>query len=197
MIHPVALRSQPGVMTGPVPATRKARILWRDDARVSVAPSQDRPGRSANLLDLALKEQMRPDGSGIASASGQPWGRPPLAAVERTLGRRHFRQARTEIPVLARKPGARRSGAPVMDRGPPGAIERVRRKLAGADHGARQMFAILAVVLTDGFPAVDAACAEALENGVQLRHKSTERGRAFRATLFAPNRKVAGGFPCA
>lgn len=48
----------------------------------------------------------------------------------------------------------------------PGALERVRRKLAGSDDGDRQMVAILAAVLTDGLPAVDAACAEALENGV-------------------------------
>ena len=48
----------------------------------------------------------------------------------------------------------------------PGALERVRRKLAGSDDGDRQMVAILAAVLTDGLAAVDVACAEALENGV-------------------------------
>ncbi len=48
----------------------------------------------------------------------------------------------------------------------PGALERVRRKLAGSDDGDRQMVAILAAVLTDGLPAVEAGCAEVLENGV-------------------------------
>ncbi len=48
----------------------------------------------------------------------------------------------------------------------PGALDRARRKLAGSDNGDRQMRAILAAVLTDGLPALDTACAEALENGV-------------------------------
>jgi hypothetical protein len=46
------------------------------------------------------------------------------------------------------------------------AIERVRRKLAGADDSNRQMVDILTAVLTDGLSAVEAACAEALAEGV-------------------------------
>ena len=41
-----------------------------------------------------------------------------------------------------------------------------RRKLAGSDDGDRQMVKILAAVLTDGLPAVEAACAQALAEGV-------------------------------
>ena len=41
-------------------------------------------------------------------------------------------------------------------------MERVQRKLAGADDGNRQMVDILTAVLTDGLPAVEAACAEAI-----------------------------------
>ena len=63
------------------------------------------------------------------------------------------------VPVLARKPGALRNGAPFRDWVLPAALERVRRKLAGSDDGDRQMVAILAAVLTDGLPAVEAACA--------------------------------------
>jgi hypothetical protein len=37
------------------------------------------------------------------------------------------------VPVLARKPGALRNGAPFKDWVLPAAIERIRRKLAGAD----------------------------------------------------------------
>jgi transposase len=70
------------------------------------------------------------------------------------------------VPVLARKPGALRNGAPFKDWLLPGALERIRRRLSGSDDGDRQMVAILAAVLTDGLPAVEGACAEALENGV-------------------------------
>ena len=70
------------------------------------------------------------------------------------------------VPVLARKPGALRNGAPFKDWVLPAAIERVRRKLAGADDGNRQMVDILNAVLTDGLPAVEAACAEAIAHGV-------------------------------
>jgi hypothetical protein len=48
----------------------------------------------------------------------------------------------------------------------PGALDCVRRKLAGSTDGDRQMVKILAVVLTDGLPAVEAACAQALSEGV-------------------------------
>src|SRR6266516_794430 len=70
------------------------------------------------------------------------------------------------VPVLARKPGALRNGAPFKDWVLPAAMERVRRKLAGVDDGNRQMVDILNAVLTDGLPAVEAACAEALGHGV-------------------------------
>jgi hypothetical protein len=48
----------------------------------------------------------------------------------------------------------------------PAALERIRRKLAGADDGNRQMVDILTAVLADGLPAVEAACAEAIADGV-------------------------------
>jgi hypothetical protein len=70
------------------------------------------------------------------------------------------------VPVLARKPGALRNGAPFKDWVLPAAMERVRRKLAGADDGNRQMVNILTAVLTDGLPAVESACAEAIAHGV-------------------------------
>jgi hypothetical protein len=70
------------------------------------------------------------------------------------------------VPILSRKPGALRNGAPFKDWVLPAALERVRRKLRGSDDGDRQMVAILAAVLTDGLPAVEAACAEALAEGV-------------------------------
>jgi len=70
------------------------------------------------------------------------------------------------VPVLARKPGALRNGAPFKDWVLPAAMERVPRKLAGSDDGDRQMVAILATVLTDGLSAVEAACAKAMSEGI-------------------------------
>ena len=70
------------------------------------------------------------------------------------------------VPVLARKPGALRNGAPFKDWLLPSSLERVRRKLRGSDDGDRQMVKVLAAVLTDGLASVDAACAEALGQGV-------------------------------
>ena len=69
------------------------------------------------------------------------------------------------MPVLARKPGALRNGAPFKDWVLPAALERIRRKLAGADDGNRRMVDILTAVLADGLPAVEAACAEAMAEG--------------------------------
>ncbi len=70
------------------------------------------------------------------------------------------------VPVLARKPGALRNGAPFKDWILPAALERIRRKLAGSADGDRQMVEILTAVLGDGLSAVEAACAEALREGV-------------------------------
>ena len=70
------------------------------------------------------------------------------------------------VPVLARKPGALRNGAPFKHWVLPGALERVRRRLSGSAEGDRQMVAVLAAALSDGLEAVDAACAEALRQGV-------------------------------
>ena len=70
------------------------------------------------------------------------------------------------VPVLARKPGALRNGAPFKNWPLPAAMERVRRRLKGSDDGDRQMVKILSAVLTDGLIVVDAACAEALAAGI-------------------------------
>ena len=70
------------------------------------------------------------------------------------------------VPVLARKPGALRNGAPFKDWVLPAALERVRRKLGTIGDGDRQMVTILTAVLSDGLGPVEAACAEALNAGV-------------------------------
>lgn len=70
------------------------------------------------------------------------------------------------VPVLARKPGALRNGAPFKDWLLPPHLERMRRKLRGSNDGDRQMLKALSAVPMDGSTSVDAACAEALSEGV-------------------------------
>jgi len=70
------------------------------------------------------------------------------------------------VPVLARKPGALRNGAPFKDWLLPDALARVQRRLARMADGDRQMVDILNAVLSDGLEAVEAACAAALAGGV-------------------------------
>src|SRR5438045_4012171 len=52
------------------------------------------------------------------------------------------------VPVLARKPGALRNGAPFKAWLLPASLERVRRMLKGSDDGDRQMVKVLSAVLT-------------------------------------------------
>ena len=69
------------------------------------------------------------------------------------------------MPVLTRKPGALRNGAPFKGWKLPDALGRLRTRLAGHDDGDRQFVKVLAAVLEDGLEAVEAACAEALDCG--------------------------------
>jgi transposase len=70
------------------------------------------------------------------------------------------------VPVLTRKPGALRNGAPFRDWVLPAAMATIRHKLKGVSDGDRQMVSILSCVSTDGIVAVEAACKEALDQGV-------------------------------
>ena len=95
------------------------------------------------------------------------------------------------VPALTRKPGALRNGAPFKDWVLPGALERVRRKLAGSADGDRQMVKILAAVLTDGLSAVETACAQALSESVHsadviLNVLARQRDPGPAATIFTP-----------
>jgi transposase len=95
------------------------------------------------------------------------------------------------VPVLARKPGALRNGAPFKDWLLPGALERIRRKHAGSDEGDRQMVKILAAVLIDGLSEVEAACSQALSEGlhsadVVLNILARRRDPGPAATIMTP-----------
>ena len=74
----------------------------------------------------------------------------------------------------------------------PTALDRVRRKLAGSDDGDRQMVKILAAVLTDGLAAVDAACLQALSEGVHsadvvINILARQRDPGPAATIMTPD----------
>jgi Mu transposase, C-terminal domain len=95
------------------------------------------------------------------------------------------------VPVLARKPGALRNGAPFKDWPLPASLGLVRRKLKGSDDGDRQMVKILSAVLTDGLAAVEAACAAVLADGVHsadviLNILSRRREPEPAATILTP-----------
>ena len=74
----------------------------------------------------------------------------------------------------------------------PTALDRIRRKLAGSNDGDRQMVKILAAVLTDGLLAVEAACLQALSEGVHsadvvINILARQRDSGPAATIMTPD----------
>ena len=136
-----------------VPASVSKTCLVRfDNNRYSVAASA--VGRPVEIRAYADRIELRQDGRVVGE-------HPRCFGRDQTIyDPWHY------VPVLARKPGALRNGAPFKDWILPASLERVRRKLGTAPDGGRQMVAILTAVLSDGLPAVEAACAEALGEGV-------------------------------
>ena len=130
----------------------KTCLVRFDNNKYSVQASA--VGRPVEVRAYADRIEMRQDGVSSASMPA-----PSAGAGRSTI-------PGTTCPVLARKPGALRNGAPFKHWVLPAALERVRRKLRAAPDGDRQMVEILGAVLTDGLPAVEAACAEALSEGV-------------------------------
>jgi transposase len=162
-----------------VPASVSKTCLVRfDNNRYSVCAST--VGRPVEVRAYAERIELRQDGR-------------PVGSHPRCFGRDqtifdpwHY------VPVLARKPGALRNGAPFKDWVLPTSLDRVRRKLAGAPDGDRQMVDILTSVLSDGLPAVDAACAEALHQGVHsadviLNILARRREPAAPVTIITPD----------
>src|SRR5205085_8663016 len=161
-----------------VPASASTTCLVRfDNNKYSVAASA--VGRPVEVHAYADRVVIRQDGRIVAEHS-RSFGR-----GETVYDPWHY------VPVLARKPGALRNGAPFKDWVLPAAMERVRRKLAGVDDGNRQMVDILTAVLTDGLPAVEAACAEAIAHGVHsadvvLNILARQRDPGPPATILTP-----------
>lgn len=136
-----------------VPAAVSKTCLVRFDSnKYSVSASA--VGRPVEIRAYAERIEIRQDGRVVGEH-------------RRALGRgKTIYDPWHYVPVLARKPGALRNGAPFKDWELPAAVERVRRKLGSAPDGDRQMVEILGAVLDDGLEAVEEACAEALANGV-------------------------------
>jgi transposase len=162
-----------------VPASVSKTCLVRfDNNKYSVAASA--VGRPVEIRAYADRVELRQDGR-------------PVGQHVRCFGRDqtifdpwHY------VPVLARKPGALRNGAPFKDWVLPANLERVRRKLAGTADGDRQMVDILTTVLSDGLAAVEAACAEALSQGVHsaaviLNILARRREPAAAVTIMTPD----------
>ena len=162
-----------------VPASVSKTCLVRfDNNRYSVAASA--VGRPVEIRAYAERIELRQDGR-IVGEHRRCFGRD-----QTIFDPWHY------VPVLARKPGALRNGAPFKDWVLPASLERVRRKLAAADDGDRQMVDILAAVLSDGLPAVEAACSEALRNGVHaasviLNILARRRQPAASITIMTPD----------
>jgi hypothetical protein len=70
------------------------------------------------------------------------------------------------VPALEHTPGALRNGAPLKDWNLPGAMTRVRKRLAKHLDSDRQFAEILSMVALYGLEAVANACAAALEGSV-------------------------------
>ena len=70
------------------------------------------------------------------------------------------------LPVLLRKPGALRNGAPFKDWDLPPALAKIRARLQHHHDGDRQFVKVLGLVPEHGIGAVDDACREALEAGI-------------------------------
>lgn len=136
-----------------VPASVSKTCLVRfDNNKYSVAASA--VGRPVEIRAYADRIEIRQEGR-IVGDHRRSFGRD-----QTVFDPWHY------VPVLARKPGALRNGAPFKDWVLPAGLERVRRKLASAEDGDRQMVDILTTVLSDGLSAVEAACNEALREGV-------------------------------
>src|ERR1043165_4456226 len=120
-----------------VPASVSKTCLVRcDNNRYSVMASA--VGRPVEVHAYADRIVIRQDGRVVAEHS-RSFGR-----GETVYDPWHY------VPVLARKPGALRSGAPFKDWVLPAAMERIRPKLTSVADGNRQMVDILTAVLTDG-----------------------------------------------
>lgn len=162
-----------------VPVSVSKTCLVRfDNNKYSVAAGA--VGRPVEVRAYADRVELRQDGR-IVGAHARCFGRD-----QTVYDPWHY------VPVLARKPGALRNGAPFKDWILPASLARIRRKLTSAEDGDRQMVDILTAVLSDGLAAVESACAEALREGVHsaavvLNILARSREAAAPVTIMTPD----------
>ena len=132
-------------------AVSKTCLVRFDNNHYSVAARA--VGRPVDVRAYADRFVIRQDGETVAEHP-RSFGRGEIA-----YDPWHY------VPILTRKPGALRNGAPFKGWQLPGALGRIRARLTGCDDGDRQFVRILAAVQEDGLEAVEAACAEALDCG--------------------------------
>jgi hypothetical protein len=126
----------------------KTCLVRLDNNRYSVAARA--VGRPVEIRAYADRIDVRQDGQ-VVGTHARCFGRDqtvydPLHYVP------------VPVAVLARKLGALRKGAPFKNWALPSGLEQVRRKMTGTADGDRQMVNILTTVVSDGLPAVEAAC---------------------------------------
>ena len=160
-----------------VPASVSKTCLVRfDNNKYSVAASA--VGRPVEVHAYADRIVIRQDGRIVAEHP-------------RSFGRGHTAYDPWHyVPVLARKPGALRNGAPFKDWVLPAAMERVRRKLASVDDGNRQMVDILSHPAGYGTPT----CSTNDRDPPPITSSMTGPGRAIsRSRALSTNSSGASG----
>jgi len=95
------------------------------------------------------------------------------------------------VPVLERKPGAIRNGAPFRDMALPPAMAKLQGRLSRLPDGDRQVVALLVAAHENGLDAVEAACRTALDEGLRsadavLNILSRRREGIVSAPIVAP-----------
>jgi len=134
-------------------AVSKTCLVSFDRNRYSVSATA--VGRPVQIQAYASKLVIRQDGA-IVGEHDRVFGR------DRTIyDPWHY------VPVLARKPGAIRNGAPFKEMRLPSAMATVQVRLSGLVDGDRQMVSLLLAAHELGIDAVETACAEALDAGLR------------------------------
>jgi len=95
------------------------------------------------------------------------------------------------VPVLERKPGAIRNGAPFKAMNLPPAMAKLRARLSRLPDGDRQVVSLLVAAHENGLDAVEAACCTALDEGLRsadavLNILSRHREGIVTAPIVAP-----------
>jgi len=153
----VFAEEQPRLLNVPVPFTGYKEVPVRISTTALVAYDGNRysvkataVGCPASLRAFAERIVVMQDG-GVIADHPRHFGRHQVV-----YDRWHY------LPVLQRKPGALRNGAPFRDWELPAPLTGMREALGRRDDGDRQFVGILGAVPTYCLAAVAAACAEAL-----------------------------------